>query len=447
MTLDHPNIVLIHCHDLGQHLGCYGADVETPAIDRLADEGVRFENAFCTAPQCSPARGSLLTGRMPHNNGLMGLSHRGWSLHDDEYALPQYLRDAGYQTVEYGIQHAGNSERLGFEKRYPVLVFDDDFGKPWWPALGVAERFEETFEAELARSEPFYAHIGFAEPHQPYRHPWVPEGAYDEYSADAVEVPDFLPDTHAVRKDISELNAVVSGTVDPAVKRIREVLADREVLSDTLVVFTSDHGLDLPRGKGMCYRAGTNVPLLFRHPDFESAECEDLVSHVDVLPTLLDLLDLDAEQPKPLDGRSVAGSLGVDEPYERRDRVFTEITWHGRYNPIRSIRTETAAYHRSFTESPLVYMPYLQGRSARELFQKYYVPDRPMEQLYDLESDPLETENLAPGNSFNDGEGNLEDADTPDLLVEMRDILRTKLEADDDPLLDGPIPIPGQSGW
>jgi arylsulfatase A-like enzyme len=91
MTGGTPNVVLIHSHDLGRHVGCYGRSLGTPNLDSLAAEGAVFENHFVAAPQCSPSRGSLHTGRYPHENGLMGLAHHGWSLDADVDVLPTVL--------------------------------------------------------------------------------------------------------------------------------------------------------------------------------------------------------------------------------------------------------------------------------------------------------------------------------------------------------------------
>lgn len=100
-----PNIVMIVAHDLGTHLGCYGAGLDTPRIDALAADGVRFDQYHCTAAQCSPARGSMITGRYPHNNGLIGLTHGGWAVRPEIPTLMQCLRDSGYSTHLFGVQH------------------------------------------------------------------------------------------------------------------------------------------------------------------------------------------------------------------------------------------------------------------------------------------------------------------------------------------------------
>src|SRR5947209_3447483 len=114
-----PNILLLTCHDLGRFLGCYGVTtVGSPNLDRLAAEGVRLTRAFSTSCGCSPSRGALATGRYPHANGVMGLTHPpfGWDLHPDERHIAQILREAGYDTHLFGFQHVSLSDqRPGFE--------------------------------------------------------------------------------------------------------------------------------------------------------------------------------------------------------------------------------------------------------------------------------------------------------------------------------------------
>src|SRR5690242_4286988 len=114
-----PNVLIVITHDTGRHLGSYGQRVATPNLDRLASEGVLFEQAFCTAPQCSPSRASLLTGQVPHRHGLIGLAHRGFSLNDAalQRTLPRLLAEAGYRTHLFGFQHeAADPRTLGYQR-------------------------------------------------------------------------------------------------------------------------------------------------------------------------------------------------------------------------------------------------------------------------------------------------------------------------------------------
>src|SRR6266508_4937220 len=114
------DVVVMTTHDIGRHLGCYGAQgVTSPNLDALAGEGVLFTSAFCTAPQCSPSRSSLATGRYPHANGVMGLAHDGfgWELHPDEQHVAELLGAHGYESHLFGLQHVTmHPERLGFDR-------------------------------------------------------------------------------------------------------------------------------------------------------------------------------------------------------------------------------------------------------------------------------------------------------------------------------------------
>ena len=111
------NVIFIHWHDLGRHLPCYGAQgVVSPALDRLAAQGILFTDAHATAPLCSPARGSLFTGQYPHRNGLIGLAHHGFAYHPGVQTLPSLLADGGYRTVLIGMQHESTDPTtLGFD--------------------------------------------------------------------------------------------------------------------------------------------------------------------------------------------------------------------------------------------------------------------------------------------------------------------------------------------
>lgn len=379
-----PNIVQIICHDLGRHCGCYGAGVATPNIDALAREGVLFRNYHCPAAQCSPSRGSIMTGRYPHRNGLVGLAHIGWELHETEKTLPMYLGDLGYSTHLFGIQHetSGDPRRLGYDR------IEATGGKARELAGSVAG-----FLAARAKDHdgrPFYVNMGTNEPHRPYE-----QEGYDGDDPAAVQPLPWLPDRPGIREDIADLNGLVHA-LDEAVGHVKSALDQSGLARDTLLVFTTDHGLAMPRAKGTCYDPGTGTTLILRLPGrWEGGRAHDeLLTNCDLLPTLTDLAG--GPEPADIDGRSFLPLLDGG-PYQPRESIFSEMTWHDKYNPMRAIRTRRYKYIRNFGDRPLVFLPLdvWNGRAGQEMRGEYYGSRRPVEELYDLEADPLERANLA----------------------------------------------------
>ncbi|HLT61845.1 MAG TPA: sulfatase-like hydrolase/transferase, partial [Microlunatus sp.] len=150
-----PNVLLIHCHDLGRHLACYGAGtVTSPNLDALAAEGVLAERMFATAPQCSPSRASLFTGRWPHSNGVLGLTHApfSWDLHADERHLARWLGEAGYGTELVGMHH--ESRRTSDDELAATLGFDRV--RTGGLVDEVVERGTEAIQRLAAADRPFY---------------------------------------------------------------------------------------------------------------------------------------------------------------------------------------------------------------------------------------------------------------------------------------------------
>lgn len=432
-----PNIVLIHCHDLGRYLGCYDVDIDTPEIESLAESGVLFEEHFGTAPQCSPSRGSLMTGRYPHVNGLMGLAHGDWELNFDERILPHFLSDAGYETHLFGLQHiAQNTDRL----KYDFIHSEGNLYPGVSPevhetnrARTVASVFSSFLERETYVS-PFFASVGLFEVHRAQEDNGRFSFAGEMYDADdpnKVRPLPYLPDRRGVRHDIAEMHGMVYA-IDEAVGKILETIDDMDIQDETLIIFTTEHGIAFPRAKGSCYDAGIEAALILRYPGVADGgeTYDELLSNVDVLPTILDIVGVDP--PDNLDGRSFLSLLTDSGEYEERDHIFAEMTWHDVYNPVRMIRTERFKYIRNFWHLPKVYLSadVFASEAGREVREKYAVPTRPYEELYDLQEAPQEDENIVFEPRFQDRR-----TDLSQQLFEWMD-------ETDDPLLDGPV-LPG----
>ena len=416
---ERPHIVSITCHDLGQHLGCYGIQtVHTPNLDTLALTGVRFENSFCVAPQCSPSRAALATGRYPHANGVMGLSHDGfgWELHPNERHVASLLREHGYETHLFGLQHVTQYvEHLGFDR-----IHGEGMGRD------VASQVANFLRGSLSERRPVYAEVNFFEPHRPYDH-----GGVKPDASAGVFVPSYLPGGEAAREEMSSLQGAIR-EVDTAVGSVLNALEDSGLFDKTLTIFTADHGIAMPRAKCTLYDPGIEVALIMRWPGEDIGGgriVPDLVSNVDVLPTLLDTAGVPV--PEGVQGRSFLPLLRR-EPQEVRDAIFAEKTFHTYYDPMRCVRTERFKYIRSFESSFLVEVPgdVQQGAIFRTHVGRYSTDRSSLVELYDLQADPLERNNLASEAAFRKVERALEKQ------------LWRWMEDTDDPLLHGPVASP-----
>lgn len=384
-----PNIVFIISDDHSHpHLGIYGAPVQTPHLDRLAREGMRLENCFVSSAQCSPNRSSILTGCSPHSTATSRLHT---PMPDHEPAVIDYLKDAGYFTGAFRKVHQGAS----FDKR--------------WSFYGTAQTpFSKFFDAVPA-GKPFFLHMGFTDPHRPYK-----RGKYPVmHDPKSVVVPPFLPDTPEVRDDIADYYNAIS-RMDMETGQLLDLMKQRSLLENTLIIFTGDNGMPFPGAKGTCYDPGLRVPMLAWWPGRIKAgsSTQELIAHVDLPCTWLEAAGLPV--PKRMQGRSFLPLITGNGSYMPREAIFGERNWHDNYDPIRAVRTKK--HKLIFNAIPgLPYRPiadlrdsptwdsYLRraraGTLTAELMRLHH-PTRPFLELYDLEKDPNEFYNLANDPSY-----------------------------------------------
>jgi arylsulfatase A-like enzyme len=394
------NVLIVHWHDLGRYLGAYGhPDVASPQMDRLAAEGIMFTRAHATAPLCSPSRGSLFTGRYPHSNGLIGLAHHGWEYRSGIRTLPQMLTESGWYTALFGMQHETSyPQRLGFNEfdvsnSYCEYVVDkaSDWLRAW-----------QKDKADDPTETPFLLTAGFFETHRPY-----PRDRYEPADTAEVDPPDYLPDTPEVRGDLAAFYGAIT-TADAAVGRLLDTLADTGLDTSTWVVFFTDHGPAFPRAKSTLYDAGTGIGMIIRPPTNRGVGpgvYDELFSGVDLLPTLLELLGLDA--PNDIDGVSHADALlaGNQQAEPVRDHVYTAKTYHDSFDPIRAIRTKDYSYIENYVPRPLLDLPWdIEESPSGIAVAPLVTRPRPDRELYDLRADPTETTNLLAGDDVSAAE-------------------------------------------
>jgi arylsulfatase A-like enzyme len=376
-----PNIVFLISDDhTWRDLGCYGtAAARTPNLDRLAAEGVRFENCVVSSPQCSPNRSSILTGCTPHTTATSRLHT---PLPDWEPTFLEPLKQRGYFTGFFRKHHQGAS----FEKR---LDFYGSFTTP----------FTKFFDA-LPKDRPFFLHAGFTDPHRPYR-----DGAFTPPTdPKSVAVPPFLPDTAEVRKDLAHYYDFIA-RMDADCGQLLALLKERGQLENTVVFFTGDNGMPFPRAKGTMYDPGIRVPLLAWRPGrFAPAVRRELIAHVDLPSTWLELAGL--PQSAKMQGRSMLPLL-EGKSYTPRTEVFSERNWHDNFDPQRCVRTDrwkltfNAAPHFPYrpawdlADSPSWASIQQSGRRGRLTpgQRSMLATTRPVLELYDLQTDPNEFHN------------------------------------------------------
>ena len=384
MATTQPNVLWIYGEDLSPDLGCYGTPaVQTPNIDRLAEEGTRFTNAFVTCPVCSPSRSALITGTyQTHFDAHNHRSNREKPLRDDMKLITDCFREAGYFTCNSPgppYNRRGKAD-FNFQRERP---FD---GIDW---------------SERAEGQPFYAQINIPDTHRVFKPD--PERPINP---DDVQLPPYYPDHPLTRKDW----ALYLESIQVLDRKVGEILErlDAEGLSEnTIVFFMSDHGRAHIRCKQFLYDGGIHIPLIVRWPGNVEAEVvsDELVSGVDLTPTTLSLAGLDI--PNYVQGQIFLGSEA-----ESREAVFAaRDRCDGTDDRIRCIRTSRYKLIRNYHPE----LPYMQFNGYKKLQyplwtlirilaekgelseaqQHFLQQTRPSEELYDLQTDPHEVNNLA----------------------------------------------------
>lgn len=410
-----PNILYIHSHDTGRYTSPYGYNMPTPNLQKLAEGGVVFRGAFCAAPTCSPSRASLLTGACPHSNGMLGLAHRGFALHNyQQHIIHTLRREAGYSSALIGLQHiARNPEIIGYDH---LEVIPGNHVEQVAPA---AVRFIES-----KPQQPFWLTVGFQETHRKYR----PATAEDDWRF--IQPPAPMLDCPITRKDTADFHASLR-VLDAGVGQVLEALDKAGLAENTLVISTTDHGIEFPTMKCNLYDGGTAIHLVMRGPGVFAGgkACDAMISQIDLFPTLCDWLQI--PHPAWLEGRSFLPVLR-GEAQEVNDAVFSEINYHASYEPKRAVRTKRWKYIRSFGSYHHPVLPNCDDSPSKTLWvdNGWGKMVTPTEELYDLIFDPNERTNLA------------RDPAQQDALQGMKKRLDDWMIATNDPLVHGPVKAP-----
>lgn len=411
-----PNIVFMVVEDLSVRIGAFGDPVaRTPNIDRLAREGVRYTNAYTTAGVCAPSRAALITGmnqvtitaqhmRSTAYDWTDGSGRPGYLATPPDYvkAFPEMMRAAGYYTI--------NNVKTDYQFGSPFTVWDENGSDADWRNRAEGQPFfamyssTPTHESGLFTPESLAEGMPSAIPAAEALERRRAALAYRTRPED-VAVPPYYPDTPVVRADIARHYDNIQ-LMDAWVGERMAELEREGVLSNTIVIWTTDHGDGFPRAKRSLYDSGLNAPMIIRFPDGRGAGTVDqrMISFIDFAPAFLKLAGV--EKPVHMQGVDLFGeeAAAQTQVFAARDRLDE---WP---DLGRAIRTRDFKYIvNEVPEAPLyLKLNYRENvammAEIRRMFEagqlsplqaSYFETPRPAEELYDLRLDPEETHNLA----------------------------------------------------
>jgi N-sulfoglucosamine sulfohydrolase len=416
---EQPNFIVFIADDAAWNdFGPYGNSlIKTPNINRLADEGLVFTNAFLTTSSCSPSRCSILTGRYPHNTGAPALH---MPLPANQLLFAGELQKAGYYTAVAGKYHIG-PVRAEFDTIYGSGPSGCEF---WVEAL-----------QNRPMDKPFFMWLAAIDPHRDYFPNTIPE----PHKPEDVTVPPYLPDNDSTRKDLALYYDEIS-RMDNYIGQVMEELANQGVDENTVVVFMSDNGRPFPRAKTRLYDSGIKTPFIVRWPaKVQIGSTSSLISSIDIAPTFCELAG--AGISETFQGVSFVPVLN-DFSAETREFIAAEHNWHDYQAHERAVRNDRYLYIRNsfphLNASPpadavrsITYQEMIRLHQAGELneFQlDCFQEPRSHEELYDVLKDPFHFANLA-----NDSKHEI-------VLTEMRNLLDGWIKLTNDSVPENPIP-------
>lgn len=384
-----PNILWIIAEDACKDFGCYGIEAaRTPNIDRLASESCLYRNAFATGPVCSTSRSAFMTGLYQTRIGAH--NHRS-------HRTREFVRPAGVRLITERLREAGYF--TANVRALPAELGFNGAGKTDWNFFDDGKAFESTKWGDLKSHQPFYAQVNLHETHRPYY-----RAAKNPTDPSKVKLPPYLADDPIIRDDWAAYLDEVA-VLDEKVGALLRLLDSEGLRENTLVFFFSDHGREDFRGKYFSSEQGFEVPLMVRWPALlkPGSSSDALVSLLDVHANSLSLAGVNSAG---LDGAPFFGPDAKKREFVfgARDRIDDTL------DRVRTVRDARFKLVRNYEPQ----RPYLQRMAyaevtnpsynrMRQLFaegkltadqSKFMAPERPAEELYDLQNDPFELHNL-----------------------------------------------------
>jgi len=382
-----PNILWITSEDNGPQIGAYGdPHARTPALDRMASQGVLYTRVSSNAPVCAPARSTLITGMYAPSLGSQHMRSRA-ILPGAVHLLPEYLRQAGYYCT--------NNAKEDYNLQTPAGAWDESGRAAHW--------------RNRRPGQPFFSVFNIGVTHE--SRIWPTDGGETDHDPDRIEIPPYHPDAREVRRDWAQYYDNMT-KLDERVAAILAELEEDGLAGDTIVFYFADHGPGMPRGKRWLYEGGLHVPLIVRFPERyrglagarPGGVVDDLVSFVDFAPTVLSLAG--APIPKHMQGRPFLGSRAEESrryTFGYRDRMderydMSRSVFDGRYKYIRNYmphRPQAQYFEYQWRMPTMRVWQRLYDEGELQGAQAAFFAPKAAVELYDTLSDPFEVYNLA----------------------------------------------------
>ncbi len=425
-----PNILWLVAEDLSPIIAPFGdSTAYTPTINRLANEGVRYPNLFSTHGVCAPSRAAIITGMYPSG---IGANHMRTNSNMDMTGLPayeavppshvrmftEYLREAGYYT--------SNNSKQDYQFKAPVTAWDESSNFAHWRNRKPGQPFFSIFNFNITHESGLFEPYGFKiDENRHYKAGdrdielagWNVRLSEEETEIHVPQdanfpIPPYLPDTETTRRDLWKVYNNMA-EMDRQMGAILNQLEEDGLLENTIIFFYADHGGPLPRQKRLIYDSGLNSPLIIRFPKAHKAGSIDdqLISFIDFAPTLLSIAGV--EPPEHLQGQAFLGDYTSPEPrtyiHAATDRL-DELT-----DSRRAVRDQQFKYIRNYRPEQGYYLPVayreqiptmkemLSMRDSGlldEIQMQWFREAKPVEELFDLENDPYELNNLADNEAY-----------------------------------------------
>lgn len=393
-----PNIIVFIADDSGKDYDCYGNKyVKTPNIDKLASQGVRFEKAFVSCPQCSPSRISMMTGMFAHTLGVEDLHD---PIDQNTKMIPSYLKPIGYYTGCMLKTHWGDYGTKQFDFSYAGNeIYSEQFMTVQNPFFKKYQDFLNT-----SANNPFFLWVGFIDPHRPYKE----ASTKKVHSLDSVRIYPSWVDAPETRQDVADYYDEIH-RMDQHIGFMLQELEKRGKLDNTVIIFLSDNGLPFVKGKAFLYDTGIESPFIVSWRGMAKQggiHSNGMVSFIDIAPTILDIAGV--SKPNEMFGESLK-PLILDPAKKGREVIYAERNWHDTEEYARCIRTLkhkliynaypyklaaiTGDMQKSSTWWDLMTAK-REGKLNKEQQFMFMFP-RPAIELYDIEKDPLEFNNIA----------------------------------------------------